>query len=105
MEILEQIAQYIKPEYIFGFLGGMLATALATSPFKSLLKDIIKVTKLKKWQARACAVFAALIISLSWGLYAGEINWLKLPALTIAYAVFSGVLYEIVKKRFLDKEE
>lgn len=102
---MEQILQYVKPEYVFGFLGGMLATALLTSPLKSLFKDILNINKLKKWQARLCTLVAAILVTTAWGLYANEIDWLKLPAIAIAYTVFSGLLYELVKKHFLDKEE
>lgn len=101
---MDQILQYVKPEYIFGFIGGMIATGLLTFPLKSLLVDVLNVTKLKKWQARACAFVAAIVVTASWGLYAGAIDWLKLPATIIAYTIFSGVLYEIIKKRFLNKE-
>ena len=101
---MEQIMQYLTPEYLFGFGGGMLATALLTAPVKSFWLDKIGTTKLKKWQSRVSAFIAALVVALAWGLYAGEISWLKIPAIAIAYTVFSGLLYEAWKKYILKKE-
>ncbi len=98
------IMQYLSPEFIFGFVGGAIITALLTLAITSFVID--KMGKaLKKWEKVGCAFVAAFIISLVWGLYNGGIIWSQIPGHTIVYGTISGFVYENLIKPFLKKKD
>ncbi len=101
---MEQIMQYLTPEYIFSFGVGFMAVPFFTTAIKSFYRHKAGVTKLLKWQSMLCTIIASFIIAVAWGAYAGALSLVKIPAITLAYAAFSGMLYEGWKRYILKKE-
>lgn len=91
------ISQLLDPTFLFGFVGGIVVTAFATSFFTSVWYDI-KNAALVRWEKLSCATIAAFIVAIAWGVYNGGVVWNEVPGNVIAYAMLSGFVYENVLK-------
>ena len=98
------IIQYLSPEFIFGFVGGILAVAFLTMPLKSFVADKMG-RALKQWESVGCALVVAFVVSLAWGLRAGGITWNEIPGNVLVYVALSGFVYENVIKPWIEKKK
>lgn len=98
-----ELMQMLNPTFLFGFVGGACITAILAWGVISYAQDKMKRTSLKRWEKVVCAFFSAFVVSLSWGLYNGGIDWTKIPGNVIVYGTISGFLWENVIRPWMAK--
>jgi hypothetical protein len=97
-----EVSRFLNPEFLFGFLGGILITALLTNPLKSFFADKMG-RALKQWEKVACAFVAAFVVAITWSMRTGMITWVEIPGNVIVYGTISGFVYENVIKPWQEK--
>lgn len=99
-----ELSQLLDPTFLFGFVGGIVVTALLTIPLKSFFSDKMGRT-LKKWEKVACAFVAAFVVAMAWSLRTGAVIWAEIPGNVIVYGTISGFVYENVIKPWQEKRQ
>lgn len=97
-----EISQLLDPTFLFGFVGGILITALLTTPLKSFFADKMG-RALKQWEKVACAFVSAFVVAMAWALRTGAVQWAEVPGNVIVYGTISGFVYENVIKPWVKK--
>ena len=96
------VLQFLNPEFLFGFVGGIVVTAWLVQPMKSFVRDKMG-RALKHWENVGCAAVIALVVALAWSFRTGTVSWNEIPGNVIVYTAVSGFVYENVIKRWIEK--
>ena len=96
------IMEYLNPDFIFGFVGGIIVTAFFALFLTRFAADKMGRV-LKKWEKIGCAFFAALMVSLAWGFRSGGVDWTQIPGNVLVYGTISGFVYENIIKPLVEK--